>query len=57
MDIGSTSDRTAIASICQDKDCLWLDDIVVMNKASYQQQLDVLKQLNEKRHYRGGLID
>lgn len=36
MDVGSTSDRTAIVTLSQAKDILWLEDIVIMHKASYE---------------------
>lgn len=46
MDVGSTSDRTAIVTIAQQGDTFYLKDIAVMHKASYERQLDVLKQLH-----------
>lgn len=57
MDIGSTSDRTAIAEIILDKGIYYVKDITLLNKAEYQTQLDVLKAKNEQNHYVAGFID
>ena len=58
MDIGSTSDRTAIAEIARMHDGRhYVQDIVMLHKASYESQLSILKQLNEKFHFNGGYID
>lgn len=58
MDVGSTSDRTAIVDLTQLKDgSYFVRDIAMMNKASYESQLNILKQLNEKLKYKGGFID
>jgi phage FluMu gp28-like protein len=58
MDVGSTSDRTAIVDLAQLKDGnYFVRDIVMMNKASYESQLNIVKQKNEKLKYKGGFID
>lgn len=58
MDVGSTSDRSAIVDLTQLKDgSYFVRDIVMLNKASYESQLSILKQLNEKLKYKGGFID
>lgn len=58
MDVGSTSDKTAIVDLTQLKDgSYFVCDIVMMNNASYESQLSIMKQLNEKLKYRGGFID
>lgn len=57
VDVGSTSDRSAFVSLAQSGDRLFIDDVVVMHKASYESQLDVLKQLHSKNRYSSGLID
>lgn len=57
MDVGSTSDRTAIVTIAQVGDQSYLKDIVVMHKASYESQLDILKELHKKYNYQAGFID
>lgn len=36
MDVGSTSDRTAIVTIKELNGTYWLDDIVIMHKSSYE---------------------
>ena len=51
MDVGSTSDRTAIVTLSKVKDTLFLEDIVIMHKASYQNQLDILRELHKKHNY------
>ena len=58
MDVGSTSDRTAIVDLAQLKDGnYFVRDIVMMNKASYESQLSIVKQKNDKLKYKGGFID
>ena len=58
MDVGSTSDRTAIVDLTQLKDgSYFVCDIAMLNKVSYESQLSILKQLNEKLKYKGGFID
>ena len=46
IDVGSTSDRTAMVTIKQAKDIAYIDDIVVMHKASYEDQLNTAKLLH-----------
>ena len=36
IDVGSTSDRTAMVTVKQAKDIAYLEDIVIMQKASYE---------------------
>lgn len=36
MDVGSTSDRTALVTLRQLQDEFYVDDIIVMHKASYE---------------------
>lgn len=58
MDVGSTSDRTAVVTIAELADkTLYVEDVVVLHKASYESQLDVLRQLHAKNAYVSGLID
>ena len=58
MDIGSTSDKTAIADIVELPDhTLLVSDIVLLHKASYEHQLQILKEKHEKLHYKAGYID
>ena len=58
MDVGSTSDRTAIVDLAQLNDgSYFVRDIVMMNKASYESQLSIVKQKNDKLKYKGGFID
>lgn len=57
MDVGSTSDRTALASIADVNGVLHLDDITVLHKASYEHQLQVMKDLNKKYRYAAGYVD
>ena len=47
MDVGSTSDRTAIVTLAQHNETFYLKDIAIMHKASYESQLDILKQLHQ----------
>ena len=46
IDVGSTSDRTAMVTIKQAKDIAYIDDIVMMHKASYEDQLNTAKLLH-----------
>lgn len=57
IDVGSTSDRTAMVTVRQAKDIAYLDDIVVMHKASYEDQLAMTKSLHQKNGYKSGYVD
>ena len=58
MDVGSTSDRTAIVDLVQLPDeTLLVADATIMHKASYESQLEMVKEKHAKNHYRGGYID
>ena len=57
IDVGSTSDRTAMVTIKQTKDIAYLEDIVIMHKASYEDQLNTAKLLHQKNTYKSGYID
>lgn len=57
MDVGSTSDRTAIVTVKHIGDKIYIDDIVVLHKASYEEQLNLLRDLHNKYHYTAGKID
>ena len=46
IDVGSTSDRTAMVTVKQAKDIAYLEDIVIMQKASYEDQLNTAKSLH-----------
>ncbi|MBR3335529.1 MAG: hypothetical protein IKG26_00735 [Bacillus sp. (in: Bacteria)] len=36
IDVGSTGDRTAIATILEHNGTFWLDDICILHKKSYE---------------------
>lgn len=58
MDVGSTSDRTAIVDLVQLPDeTLFVKDATIMNKASYESQLEMVKEKHKHNHYKGGYID
>ena len=57
MDVGSTGDRTAIVTIAQTGDVFYLEDITVLRKASYEDQLGVLGNLHARNSYQAGLVD
>ena len=57
IDVGSTSDRTAMVTVKQAKDIAYLEDIVIMHKASYEDQLDMAKSLHNKNTYKSGYVD
>ena len=57
IDVGSTSDRTAMVTVKQAKDIAYIDDIVIMHKASYEDQLDMAKSLYNKNTYKSGYVD
>lgn len=43
MDIGSSNDRSAIVTAIQISDITYIDDIIMLNNTSYQEQLNILK--------------
>ena len=57
QDVGSKNDRSAIVVCKQIKDITYLDDIIVLNKVSYENQLEIAKSTNEKYKFRAGYID
>jgi hypothetical protein len=57
MDVGSTGDRTAIVTLAQAGDVFYLEDITVLRKASYEDQLGVLGNLHARNSYQAGLVD
>lgn len=57
MDVGSTSDRTAIASVADVNGTLCLDDVAMMHKASYERQLEVLGDMHRRYGYFAGYVD
>ena len=57
VDVGSTSDRSAFVTIRNKGGVVFVDDAVVMKNASYEHQLEVLRDLHSKNSYSSGLID
>lgn len=58
MDVGSTSDRTAITDIVQLPDkTFFVNDIIMLHKASYEHQLEILKAKNQVLKFKAGFID
>ena len=57
MDVGSKADRSAMVVCKQVKDITYLDDIIVLNKVSYENQLQICKQLNDKYKFKFGYVD
>lgn len=58
MDIGSKSDRTAIVTLAQLPDLTYfVEDVVILNKATYADQLQILKDLHTRNNYVAGFID
>ena len=58
MDVGSTGDRTAVATVDELADgTFFVEDIAVMRNAEYTRQLEVLGQLNAKFQWRSGYVD
>lgn len=57
MDIGSRSDRSAIVQIKTNGRDSYVDNIVVLNKTSYEDQLRIVKELHNKEHFHSGYID
>ena len=57
MDVGSKNDRSAMVVCKQVKDITYLDDIIVLNKVSYENQLQICKQLNDKYKFKFGYVD
>ena len=57
MDVGSTSDRTALVTLRQLQDEFYVDDIIVMHKASYESQMSTVKHAHETNRYQSGYVD
>lgn len=57
MDVGSTSDRSALVTLREASGVLYVDDIVVMHKASYESQMTAMNDLHSRNHYTSGYID
>ena len=57
MDIGSTSDRSAIVTAKRILDTTYIDDIVMLSKTSYEEQLKIVKEMHEINRYSSGYID
>ena len=57
MDVGSKNDRSAMVVCKQVKDTTYLEDIIILNKVSYENQLQICKQLNAKYKFKFGYVD
>lgn len=57
MDIGSTSDRSAIVTAKRILDVTYIDDIAMLHKTSYEEQLKIVKELHKLNNYSSGYID
>ena len=57
MDIGSTSDRSAIVTAKRILDITYIDDIVMLSKTSYEEQLKIVKEMHAINTYSSGYID
>ena len=57
MDIGSKSDRSAIVILRKIGEVVYLDDIVVLNKMEYNQQLQMVKEIHNINKFNAGYID
>lgn len=57
MDVGRTHDRSAIVIAKTYKDITYVDDIIMLNKTPYDEQLKIVKELHAKHHFQAGLID
>lgn len=57
-DVGSTNDRSVLTDLrTADNDVYWVDAPVVMSRTSYEDQLQALAALQEKRRFRKGYVD
>ena len=57
MDIGSTSDRSAIVTAKRALDTTYIDDIAMLHKTSYEEQLRIVKEMHALNNYSSGYID
>ena len=57
MDIGSTSDRSAIVTAKRILGVTYIDDIAMLHKTSYEEQLKIVKELHKLNNYSSGYID
>lgn len=57
LDVGATSDRTAYSTIVECCGNLYVDDIVVLNRASYEKQMEITGELHGRNHYAAGYVD
>lgn len=51
------SDRTALVTLLSHSGTLYVDDIAVMHKASYESQLAAMRDLHSRNRYAAGYID
>lgn len=57
MDIGSASDRSAIVTAKKILDKTYIDDIAMLHKTSYEEQLKIVEELHKQHQYSSGYID
>lgn len=57
MDIGSTSDRSAIVTAKRALGTTYIDDIAMLHKTSYEEQLRIVKEMHVLNNYSSGYID
>lgn len=57
MDIGSTSDRSAIVTAKRILETTYIDDIAMLHKTSYEEQLKIVKEMHKLNSYASGYID
>lgn len=57
-DVGATGDASAVATVDELEDgSYFVEDVAVMRKTPYQEQLAALKSLNQKFGWRAGYVD
>lgn len=58
MDVGSSSDRTAIVTVAELADgSMLVEDAAILHKASYEHQIEVTRELYAKFNWTAGYID
>lgn len=57
MDIGRKNDKSGIVILRESNNIMYVENIVMLSKCEYQQQIDTVKQLHQKYNFAGGLID
>lgn len=57
MDVGRKHDKTALTLLYATSKATYLDNIITLSQCEYSQQVQVVKDLDAKHHFRAGFVD